>query len=154
MSGIFLLSLIVILLGLWCLVSFLINIKRGKDSLTWPSVFGKITKADIEFELDGASAKTWKPTVRYTYFVNGKEYNSSRVAFGFIPGIAWGFDDGHLRAATIANTYAKQYTTPVFYSPTNPAQSVLETGAHSENKNLFLMGLFLVLVGLGLRLLG
>lgn len=155
MSVIFLLSLSLILFGLSLIIIFLRNKKHGKETLTWPHVFGKIVKADAEYQLNDDNDKLWKPVIKYAYKVDNKEYNSTRVAFGFIPWLDFSLrlDFGYSRSVKIANKYASQLVTPVFYSPQNPSVSVLEQGVHLENNNLCILGLFFVSVGMLLAFL-
>jgi hypothetical protein len=106
----------------------------GAESLSWPTVDGVIEDVSSLKSQRGSSTVS----VTYRYSVDGEEYRSSNVAFGYN------------RAAQIRarfERYAKGDRVAVFVRPGDPSVSVIEPGIHPSNYAMPLLGVFFILSG-------
>lgn len=94
------------------------DIYRGLRTLFWSSTSAEITH--VEIIRHGLTKPTYEAAVTYRYQVAARDYTSSRISFGHtgtnIPGLA----------EREASTYRVGARLPVFYSPSEPAVSVLQ----------------------------
>ena len=113
------------LLALWFTLAFQ---KMVRDACKWPVTAGKIVAADVEeyqplFDNSTTSntpRTMYKPSVMYTYTVNGRQYQGDRVTMGTKISAS---------APGVANRLAKRYPigteVEVHYNPKSPGESVL-----------------------------
>ncbi len=122
--------------------------KDGRASETWPTAKGKITEAKL-VETTNILGTQFETKVRYTFVVDGKTYTGDRVKVGGKP------------ASNVADAEAdlKRYDVgrpaEVFYDPSDPSRSTLETGGSQSNFLVIVAGgpaltvLGLLLAGIG-----
>jgi hypothetical protein len=138
-------SLIFLVIGIGFIIISITSKRKAHSSIQWPIAIGTVIsamikdRADID-DGDYSTSHTYEPVIKYTYQVMGKEYQSTRIAFG-----ANSFDQA--RALLKINSYPIGKPLQVRYNPNNPSESVVETSA--AGGNLFLIGGILFLtVGL------
>ena len=115
------------------------NVQLAKVSTHWPTTTGKITAAETVKVMFRR-----QPRVTYTYSVNDRPFASQRISFagGYRPKET----DAILTRYPIGNEVA------VSYSPENPAEATLETGATKQVRsqlNILLL-LFAIVVVLNI----
>ena len=131
--------------GIFALVWFSRLIVNAGDTAGWPSVEGHLLKSRVNAHWSSTtigrvgtrSEKTsYGLDVEYEYRVRGILYRGQR--FSFEPRNSdrehWEKKAGMYRAGERVNVY---------YDPRNPADSVLETGAHGTNYIFIVLGLIL-----------
>ncbi len=91
------------------------NVRLSRESAGWPMVPGTITLSEM-----ARSAWRRQPRVTYSYEVDGKTYNGTKV--NFAPGVP------AREAQAILGRYEVGRTANVSYSPKNPSLAVLEPG--------------------------
>lgn len=112
---------IFVVLGAVILFYGLRNVERAHSSKAWPKTEGVITFATMGRHRSNSSS-TYSGDVSYDYKVGGTTYSSSRISFG-----QFGSSDSS-HARSVLNRYPVDRKVEVFYSPADPALSVLETG--------------------------
>lgn len=140
----YLITSIFIVLGGWMLYRAYAPRLKSKQAIKWPTTDAKIIEAEVEE--DRARSATGKaniafvPTVKYQYKVNGSPFEGSRITFARA-----GFD--FLDASNIRDQFAVGQKVPVYYNPSNPADSVLKPKATAGMFSR-IPGYFVTLVGL------
>ena len=94
---------------------FWFNLQKKKAAQSWPSTAGAITASDIHRSRDSDGDVQEEARVLYSYTVNGKVYQSSRIGF-----ITVG------TASQLVQRYPIGKPVDVFYDPANPSSSVLQ----------------------------
>ena len=104
----------------------------GKQSVSWPIVQGKMTHARA-VPTTIQNRHKYRLSVTYTYTIDGKSYTGDRITAS----------DGYQKTLSSAKNILSKYPVggeiSVYYSPTNPGSSVLETGAN-KNTSMLLWG--------------
>ncbi|MDT8400757.1 MAG: DUF3592 domain-containing protein [Bacteroidales bacterium] len=91
-------------------------------SKNWPSVPGKITRSEVEtYRKDGKTQ--YLPDIAYTYTVEGKTYNSSKVTVGDPP-----FTSNISPAKRLQAEYPVGEDVTVYYDPEVHSSSALKPG--------------------------
>src|SRR3954468_13282652 len=96
----------------------------------WLDAPGKVLAAGAELRGGGATTARnayYVPLIRYTYVVNGREREGSRLRFGLTTARTRG------GAKKMLASYPVGAAIQVRYDPENPDQSVLEPGRTSSN---------------------
>ncbi len=111
------------------------NVQLAKFSTDWPTAMGRITAAETVKVIFRR-----QPRVTYTYSVNGAPFTSQRISF------AGGYRPKETDAILARYSVGKEV--PVSYSPENPAEATLETGATKQVRSQLniLLILFAVIV--------
>ena len=99
----------------------------------WPSTMGTVLASTIEWRSSSEGGSTAYPVVQYSYQVNGRAYQSYKLAPG--PEV------GGTGAKKIVARYPAGAQVMVFYDPQNPSEAVLERKAPAQ----WLMWLILVI---------
>ncbi len=121
--------------------------RGGKDSENWPFVEGEVVKSELVEKRDmsmsphagGRSPEKFIPLVEYTYFVNGSEYRSNRVAFT----VKEKFNVE--TASKVIEKLPVGKKVKVYYDPKSPASSVLQRGSLS-GINYMYVTLFIAII--------
>lgn len=92
-------------------VEELVNVRFLSESLTWPTVSGRITASRIE-----SGRETDAVVFKYRYTVDGRTYTGTRANFA-------------LRSVRL-HDYPVGLPVVVYYRPSHPKTSVLEPGGH------------------------
>jgi hypothetical protein len=134
------------LLGLIFILIAVINVKRAKASLIWPSAQGRITSSQV-VKTSARYGYSYKPEVEYEYSVAGRTYSGKRIAFGPAG------SSNEARERALAASYQVGAPVEVFYNSARPSSAILERRMASSNVKLFIVGIALILFGFALPLL-
>ena len=150
-----------LLFGAWLICLCLTGLREKKMNLdaarhagTWPTVIGKVTASRI---VEGKSISsetrqeifTYRPEIEYTYSAGGKEFSSTRQAFGKI---LW---YQPAEAEEFKSRFAPGTSVQVYHNPANPRDAVIDPDpAHAihlaaADFGMLVVGLILVSLGLG-----
>jgi hypothetical protein len=120
--------------GILLLAVSVLNIIKGIQSSSWPSVSGTVLFSHIDtldgYDIDTGVYTTYFPKVSYEYYVDGLKYSSKRVNFG----VAGGYGN----AKRVISDYPQNKVVNVFYNPKEPGKAILEPGIR--------VGIFLLLI--------
>jgi hypothetical protein len=108
--------LIGLLIGAIFIVMSIIDGRRAKASLTWPSVPGVVVFSGMIFDKQSTDGNSPTPVVTYSYAVYGRQFQSSRVRFNPV------------KSKKILAQYPRGNAVQVFFDPQKPAMSVLQQG--------------------------
>lgn len=111
---------LVVILGLFLLRELYFSMASIR-ALRWRSVQGKIEKWDMGTEPD--ESLTFVRNLEYKYSVQGKDYQSSTIGYGF----PFEVEQFYARKA-LNEVLADAPALTVYYDPTNPNLSVLIRG--------------------------
>jgi|SRR5579864_3642325 len=138
-----------VLCGLMFLVSapvsgiFLAKLYReAQASANWPSVQGKITRAEVQETRLGLTRK-FTTDVKYTYVVEGRAYSGTHIRPS---DKVW---EDRLPALNALKGLATGRQVRVFYKPDEPAQSLLQPGTELSDKAILVIPFFLLAIGVG-----
>ncbi|HEX4000390.1 MAG TPA: DUF3592 domain-containing protein [Pirellulales bacterium] len=113
------------------------------QALGFAKTAGQVTESRVETEPDSDDGTSYSAKIVYKYRVGGREYVGDRYRFGMNLG-----DEKNVRRLVAAHPVDRQIN--VFYSPRDPATSVLKTGI--EGIDLFgpmaMMPFNVIMVGL------
>ena len=129
------------LVGVIFILMAIINAKRAKASLTWPSAQGRITSSQV-LELS-----SYRPKVNYEYGVAGRTYSGKRIAFGPTGSLS------KARVRATAESYKVGTTVEVFYNPARPDDATLERRTTRTNVIFYIFGVAYILFGIAVPLL-
>lgn len=128
-----------ILIGLIALGAGIWNLSRSLGCKSWPTVTGTVTQSQMQSHRSRHGA-TYSADIGYNYSVAGTNYTGKRLAFGTMSA-SMAYAQGILKRFPVG----KQV--PVHYSPSDPAQAVLETSIHGGTWICFGVGTVFVLAG-------
>jgi hypothetical protein len=144
----------VFLMGLAYAVWIGVIKRRAQGTGNWPRTQGQV-EASFLYEHQRQTAagviRSYTPVVRYTYRVNGQDYESDRR--NFLPHDTKTFDN-RLDAESVVVTYAEESPVPVYYNPHNPKQAVLEIPKPQAHRAELWYGVTNVICGIGVLVLG
>lgn len=106
----------------------------------WPVTNGVVQSAHTEAHSDSDGGTTYSAEVHYTYDVAGVNYDGDKISIGQM-------SSSSDYAQGIVDRYPVGKKVSVHYSPTNPAEAVLETGIHGGTWLCLGMGTGFVLFG-------
>ncbi len=95
---------------------------KARQARTWPTVQGMIVDIMFDDSSDstGSSATTYQANVRYSYVVTGRQFEASRIAFGYSA-------SRNRQAEFDLYSRLKQAgTVAVRYNPAQPSEASLE----------------------------
>src|SRR5258708_539981 len=137
-----LMGLLMIAFGIFCGVNAFSLIynhikiwRSARSSKAWLNTNGQVVDATLE----PTGRSQWKPTITYTYQVNGVEYKSQRLAFDYFGTYL------HSEADELMERYAVKTPVKVFYDPEQPQESTLAQVHHGLTGGLIIMPLLLLL---------
>ena len=125
----------------------LYSMYRGQQARSWPRVPGSIVDCQIKQNSDGEGGTTWHVEVRYKYQVAGKDFESDRVAFGYVGSSSY---DEH-RAIHEKLMQAKQVE--VKHDPDDSAIAVLAAGVNRSTILILVFALTWLLFTTGFTVL-
>jgi hypothetical protein len=135
---------VLLLIGVGLVAFAARNQRRADESKAWPTSQGRILESKLvestSTDSDGMESTSYTPTVRYSYEVAGKTYESDRLNRGAAMGLGLG------AARNIVGRYPAGATATVHYNPDSPAEAALETTAQGGTV-LRIMGILLVVLG-------
>jgi hypothetical protein len=97
---------------------------EAKQSLSWPSIQGVISKNRIrEYTNDDTNSISYEPIVTYSFIVGDKTYTSNHISSN----APWGYAFGTMADA---EQFIRQYPIgkqlKVYYNPDNPRRALLD----------------------------
>jgi hypothetical protein len=95
----------------------MVNGRKAKASLQWPSVAGTVLLSQM-VEYSAGETNSSYPSVTYSYVVNGQALQSSRVSFH------------PSKSEKVVKKYPTGNSVQVFFDPQDPSTAVLETGGY------------------------
>lgn len=144
------------LLLLWLGSGLLLGASRefmeSLDSLSWPTVAGKVERSELKIEThkirtrssDGirrsATEDSFIPVIEYTFEIDGKEYQGTRLT-----AVRGGTLGDRASVEEKLKRYPVGQSVTVSYNPTDPAQCLLEPGSWGGFLMLFALSMFLIL---------
>ena len=142
---------LLLVVGLFNSVLAFRNYMRSEDSEFWPSVEGRL----LVCRIDETSAigrfgpgVQYVPHVEYEYTVDGVTYKSDKIN---------AMNDHSFAQLRDAQRVTEQYLDdgfPVYYSPSDPGTSVLQTGFSVGGGFLCALGIMPLMLGFGLLVVG
>ena len=115
--------------------------RLGMISVSWPSVVGKITEAEVVRAGTSAGSNSWQPAITYVYDVNGVELKGNRIRI----------TDKSYPLPKLAEKVLLEYPieseVTVFYNPDKPTTCVLIPGITSGVYGIFVGALAVVIGG-------
>ena len=142
------LGIFVALLGaigaLWAGLAYRRSRALVEAAKNWRDAPGTIVATDIERRGGGSASSSYtyyRPLVRYTYQVNGREREGSRLRFAPINSRTRGVAERALAP------YSAGAAVKVRYDPDDPDQSALEPGKTSPGLLVGAIALFLLMLG-------
>ena len=126
--------------GLWAAL-------RSTQAGDWPTTPGVIQEVTLEHDTDG-DGTTYEVKVRYAYFVEGREYEGTRLAFGY------GGSGGFAAHEEIRRTLAAAKEVAVRYDPDDPATAVLSYGLHRSIRFVLAFGVTWLAFVIGFTVIG
>lgn len=136
-------------------VIWIVGTKRShQGTANWPKVTGHMTYAAavaLERETPEGIRRTFTPVLRYTYTVEGVEYEAGKR--NFLPSESATYADRR-NAEAVVDRYAAGSVVDVFYNPANPKQAVLEIPAPSAHQAVLFYGVTHLVMGVLIVALG
>lgn len=131
-----------ILFGLFTIVAVPIEMAKMAAAEKWPSRKGLITKSFADRHTSTRRAPWWRAEICGTFMDNGEKFCVRRVRYG-----SFRFGSGEAEAREAVAKYPAGREADIYYSPSNPKETVLEART-SWNAMVTLLGL-----GIGFLLL-
>jgi hypothetical protein len=110
----------VFVLGVSLLYYSLNRLMLINQSQNWAEASGLVISSKV-CRSEGIKSTSYSPNIVYRYEVNGKDYESKQITFGFVKG-----DESE--AIEKVSLYSAGSQVKVYYNPSSPEQSCLETG--------------------------
>ena len=137
-------SIVLIVLGIAALYLSYRGYKVSKLSVDWPSTTGVILHSKYSASVNSNGAPVYSSNIRYSYKIQDKVYESTRVFFGSALSSTFSSES----EKELSMKYKATQDVIVFYNPENPKISVLETGYHSRLNIGFISGAVFILIGI------
>jgi hypothetical protein len=122
------------------------GIYKARKSEAWPAAKCVILSSSVESKRvssgKGGSRTVYQPRIRYTYNVNGRDFQGDKVTF-FQAYVG----NGESRAGETCYRYQVDSVHDVYYNPDKPAESVLEPGIDVEPASILLFLLVVLFIG-------
>lgn|GEM_PF-1880182 len=139
---------LIIAMIIWFLISFsfigisLINIIKGQENESWPSVDGIILFSDIDRSSGSEGGSTYGAKITYKYNLNGINYTSDAISCGYA------YSSDYSAAYQLVENYPVGKTVKIYYNPNNPPEAVLIKGIDIASWIFFSAGLFFSMIGI------
>jgi hypothetical protein len=118
----------------------ILNAVRSYYAARWQSTSGRLKRWDIQHDIDAEDTRIVIRNIEYAYCVAGKDYESSRIGFGFPMSMSVLYIEKILKRL-LENAPEVR----VFFDPANPGRSVLSVGIQLHH--------FVKVLGFGLVML-
>jgi uncharacterized protein DUF3592 len=112
-------------------------------SESWPHTTGTIQESRVDSSLSSGShggGISYSPVVTYAYTVDGRSYVSSKIDASLF----W----GPKSSRQIVDAFPLGSQRPVYFSPSNPGDSMLLTGLHSRSFQAMVLAALLASVAI------
>ena len=131
-------------------ITFLIGISelvKGKDSLNWPSVKGKVISSSVRTHYSSSRgnphAITYYADITYMFTVKGKVFYGDRISFR-----ESGYSNSSSAQSIIENQYPKGKIISVRYMPESPDECLIYPGIRKRSWIVTGAGLLFLFVGI------
>jgi Protein of unknown function (DUF3592) len=118
--------------------------QNARASADWPTAQGKVTSSHVSHTTDSDGGDSYSPSVRYEYQADDRRYANNTIKFG--ENSYNSFDEAQVYVAR----YPEGATVTVYYDPGKPGRSVLEPGVSAGSFIVLGIGVFFVVIALGL----
>lgn len=118
----FVLTLAIVFL-LWMLFYEIVDALRSHTAAYWKSTPGRLKRWEIYHDVGGEDTHIVIKNLEYVYSVGGKDYESSRIGFGFPNWMSVLYLE-----KTLKRLLRSAPEVIVFFDPANPQRSVLSVG--------------------------
>ena len=117
-------------------------LKYGWESKNWPKTNGTVTLSEVNSWLkDGKSQ--YEVRINYTYEVDGKKYNGSKV------NPSGSYSGGNItKAKELADKFPASKTVDVYYDPELPDSAALKPGISGNDILMAALPLLFLIIGL------
>ena len=111
----------------WCTISFIVTIMIGGQLLAdlgtgdWPETEGVVTSSEVYTSESSEGGTNYCLDISYEYTVDNVNYTGYRVSYS-------SEDSCDSWSQNADEDYPEGKTIPVYYDPSDPSESVLETG--------------------------
>lgn len=136
-----LLPAVFIVIGVIILANGIKSVAKAKESVNWPSCTGVIVSSEMGRHTDSDSGTTYSADIVYEFTVNSDLISSGKVKFGKVN------TSNPSDARKVLNKYPEGKEVVVYYSESDPYESVLEPGVHKST--WFLPGFGLAFASFG-----
>lgn len=99
---------------------------KAVQTFFWPSTGGTVISGEVAIVHSTKGASKLKPVIRYSYTVDGVEYESDRYSSTVARGSSFWDKE-------VINKYPAGSAITVYYNPENPAKSVLDRGFQKDD---------------------
>jgi hypothetical protein len=131
-------------IGLILIAVSAISLVKAQATKNWPSVAGKVIRAQIvpveKIREKKQKLVLFRPEVVYSYTVDGKEFVTDTIRADLSA------QAQTAEAELLLEKYPAGQSVAVFYNPANPAEAVLEPGRNPQTQSLLICGIALVVV--------
>lgn len=135
--------ILIVVFGVVSLIMALYLLIKSKESQNWYPTEGQVLKSSIEEVFLGyGTMPPFLTKVKYSYVVEGKTYESTRIYWGdLLKNALWWRNDN------ILAKYRRGTPVTVFYNPLRPQESVLQVGLHRSVMSFATFSVVLIIVG-------
>lgn len=113
----------------------------GMRAKSWPTAKGQVVFIDLDISNGRKGGKTYTPTVKYEYVVNGVSHTGDRIASGE-RSLSSSSD-----TAALFRRYQVGRPVTVHYDPKHPASAMLEVGTKGGDWIMLALGLLFSGIG-------
>ncbi len=121
------------LLSLAAVAAFINTLRKGTDSVHWPTAQGTVLRSELEYDGEAYGAG-----ITYEYQVLGTFYRGTHVRVSDAH-----YGDGHDEAQEALRRYPTGAGVLVYYDPANPRTAVLEPGVYGDEWGITLITILL-----------
>jgi hypothetical protein len=132
--GTIIISIVLVILNIVFLAVIYFMRRRMAVVSQWPSTMGTVMASTIEWRSSSKGGSTAYPVVQYSYQIDGRAYQSYKLAPG--PEV------GGTGAKKVVARYPAGAQVMVFYDPNNPSDAVLERKAPAQWLMWFMLVIF------------
>ena len=121
------------------------GVYKQLEFVHYPSVTGAITHSEVTSHHGSKGGTSYTASVEYSFTVGDQQYIGNKIRFGMS-------SSSFASASAIVGAHPVGSTTPVFYNPANPQESLLSPGVNGSDFMLpiFLTPFNMVMLGLWL----
>lgn len=110
------------------------------QSASWPTVTGTVVKSEV-VETQNRNVHVFMPVIEYSYSIDDTQYSGNRIS-------DWETTSKNRKdIEKILAPYAKDNEVNIYYSPSNPRNSLLSPGVHLSSTYWLITGILLAIAG-------
>lgn len=131
---------IAFLIGIGCILYGIHNIMKNRQSKYWPTTYGEIRKVELSVTEDSDGVNLYKNRVEYKYYVEGEEFISNNIAFGYTSSAN---EEAH---RNIYEKIKKAKIVEVYYNPKNHKEAVMAPGINAGGSIWIILGSLIIML--------